>query len=173
MQDGRPPVSEDLLGQYLAKRADLVRFFTARTGSAVEAEDVVQELYFKIAEIGAGEIENGSAYLYRLGLNLMLDRYRSTQRRQRRENEYHRSRQVAPGTEETIDAPSSEEAIDARFRLARLLEIASKLPPQCKRVFQMHKLEGRSHREVAIALGISRSAVEKHMIAALKRLGEV
>jgi RNA polymerase sigma-70 factor (ECF subfamily) len=34
----------------------------------------------------------------------------------------------------------------------------------------MHKFEGLSHPEVAAQLGISRSAVEKHMMAALKHL---
>jgi RNA polymerase sigma factor (sigma-70 family) len=44
------------------------------------------------------------------------------------------------------------------------------LPPQTQRVFRMHKLEGLSHAETAARLGVSKSAVEKHMITALKRL---
>jgi RNA polymerase sigma-70 factor (ECF subfamily) len=34
----------------------------------------------------------------------------------------------------------------------------------------MHKFEGLSHPQVAAALGISRSAVEKHVMAALRHL---
>ncbi len=166
--DGNP-----LLRLYLTKRSDLVRFFTARTGSAAEAEDLVQEVYFKIVQADRVEVENGPAYLYRLGLNLMLDRYRSAHRRRKRDHEYHRATQVVAGGQEVSDAPSVEEAMDARRRLERLLAIVSNLPPKCRRVFQMHKLEGKTHSEVAAALGISRSAVEKHMINALRRLSDV
>ena len=157
----------------MEKRAGLVRFFAARTGSATEAEDLVQALYFKIVQADAVEVRHGVAYLYRLGLNLMVDHYRSARRRQVRDHEYHRLQQGAVGGGDISDSPSPEEAIDARLRLERLLTVARDLPPQCRRVFQMHKLDGMSHSEVAIALGISRSAVEKHMINALRRLGDV
>ncbi len=44
------------------------------------------------------------------------------------------------------------------------------LPPQCRKAFRLHKLDGLSHAETAAAMGISRSAVEKHISAALKFL---
>ena len=168
----RRPDPGPLLELYMAKRARLVRFFAARTGSAAEAEDLVQALYFKIMQADEVEIRHGVAYLYRLGLNLMVDHYRSSRRRQIRDHEYHRLQQGAVGGGDVSDTPSPEEAIDARLRLERLLAVARGFPPQCRRVFQMHKLEGMSHGEVATALGISRSAVEKHMINALRRLGD-
>ena len=58
----------------------------------------------------------------------------------------------------------------AQSRMALLTEALTELSPQTQRVFRMHKFEGMSHPEVAAALGISRSAVEKHMMAALKHL---
>lgn len=44
------------------------------------------------------------------------------------------------------------------------------LPPRTQEVFRVHKLEGLSHAETAARLGVSKSAVEKHMIAVLKHL---
>ncbi len=66
-----------LIHIYLEKRAALLRFFTARTGSAAEAEDLVQEIFVKLSVMDDPEVTNGLAFLYRLGGNLMLDRYRS------------------------------------------------------------------------------------------------
>ena len=63
-----------------------------------------------------------------------------------------------------------DDVIDSRRRLSRLVDAVRELPPQCGKVFRLHKLEGRTHAEVAAELGISKSAVEKHMIAALKHL---
>jgi RNA polymerase sigma-70 factor (ECF subfamily) len=54
--------------------------------------------------------------------------------------------------------------------LAKVLKAVEALPPQCRRVFRLHKFDGLSHAEVAEKLGISRSAVEKHISAALKSL---
>ncbi len=58
----------------------------------------------------------------------------------------------------------------SRERLAAATAALRDLPEQTQRVFRMHKFEGMSHPEVAQALGISRSAVEKHVMAALKLL---
>ena len=161
-----------LLELYLEKRNALVRFFTARTGSASEAEDLVQALYFKVTHVNSAEIQHGAAFLYRLGLNLMVDHFRSARRGQARDREYQRLQSGADDSAEVSDSPSPEDATHARLRLERLLAVVRGFPPQCRRVFQMHKIEGMSHGEVAGALGISRSAVEKHMISALRRLSE-
>lgn len=163
----------DLLRLYLEKRADLVRFFTARTGSPLEAEDLVQELYFRVSQGSSEELRNGSAYLYRLGMNLMIDRHRSTRRRKARDETYHKEHRVLVGHEAAADLPSIEDSIDARARLAKLMGAVEALPARCQQVFRMHKLDGLSHGEVAAALGISRSAVEKHMSLAMRKLGEV
>ena len=156
----------------MAKRADLIRFFTARTSSAAEAEDIVQEIFLKIANLRLEGIENETAYLYRLGSNLMLDRVRTRQRRSGREASYYLAFRTGGDGEEIADAPEPDAALDAKRRLTGLVAAIEDLPPQCKRVFIMHKIEGRTHAEIAQALGVSRSAIEKHMITALKRLAE-
>jgi RNA polymerase sigma-70 factor (ECF subfamily) len=74
------------------------------------------------------------------------------------------------GADAIVDLPDAEAVYEARERLARLAAAIAALPPQCRRVFTLHKLHGLSHAEVATRLNISRSAVEKHMSAALKHL---
>ncbi|MBS0298012.1 MAG: RNA polymerase sigma factor [Proteobacteria bacterium] len=171
----RPPTAPPsgasvLVALYLEKRADLVRFFTARTGSAAEAEDIVQDMYLKVSRAEGADVSNGVAWLYRLGSNVLLDRVRGAQRSGRRDAEWRGVTAVQVGGEEVEDVPPAEAGIDARRRLAALIAALDQLPPQARRVFTLHKLDGLSHAEVAARLGISRSAVEKHVMAALKRL---
>ncbi len=162
-----------LMTLYLAKRSDLVRFFTARTSSPSEAEDIVQDIYLKLSGVDDAGIDNAAAYLYRLGSNVMLDRVRSRRRATVRDDAYYQTHRTGgPGSEDEADLPSPEARLDAKQRLARLVKSVETLPPQCRRVFTMHKFEDRSYAEIAALLGISRSAVEKHMITALKRLSE-
>jgi RNA polymerase sigma-70 factor (ECF subfamily) len=160
-----------LIRLYLERRADLVRFFTVRLRSPSAAEDLVQDIYVRISGLDpAGDIQNPVGYLYRLGSNLMLDRIRGERRMANRDGAWLDSQTTRMGGHEVSSEPSAEAAVAARQRLALLTEALAELSPQTQRVFRMHKFEGLSHPEVAAALGISRSAVEKHMMAALKHL---
>lgn len=160
-----------LVSAYLERRADLVRFFSLRLRSAAAAEDLVQEIYVRLAAVEThDEIQNPVAYLYRLGSNLMLDRLRGERRTGRRDAAWLDSQTHQIGGEEVSAEPSPEAAVAARQRLAQLAQALTELGPQTQRVFRMHKFEGMSHPQVAAELGISRSAVEKHMMAALKHL---
>jgi len=166
-EDGRSA----LIRLYLERRPDLVRFFTVRLRSPTAAEDLVQDIYVRLSGLDRPpELQNPMAYLYRLGSNLMLDRIRGERRMAHRDGAWLDSQTTRLGGHEVSAEPSAETAVAARQRLARLTEALAELSPQTQRVFRMHKFEGLSHPEVAAALGISRSAVEKHMMTALRHL---
>jgi len=170
-QDDGSDAKSDLMRHYLEKRANLVRFFAARLNSAAAAEDLAQELYLKIAALTAeDEIQNPSALLYRMGSNLMLDRLRQERRAGARESAWVSVATTRLGDEEIHDEPPADEVLAARQRLNLLLNELNALPPRMRHAFQLHKLEGLSHVETARAMGISVSAVEKHVSGALKTL---
>ena len=159
-----------LLEVYLAKREDLRRYFAARLGSPEAAEDIVQDIYVRVARGVEGEIGNPAAFLYRLGTNLMLDRIKQQRRGQARDAGWQAAGTTVVGGVEVAQEPAADTAAAARQHLARLVEALNGLTPACRRVFRLHKLEGLTHAETAARLGISRSAVEKHVSAALKHL---
>ncbi|WP_454717940.1 RNA polymerase sigma factor [Caulobacter segnis] len=160
-----------LLGLYEQKRANLVRFFSARLGSRAEAEDLIQDLYLKISAMeAAGPIDNPSALLHRMGSNLMLDRLRSQKRSGTRDNEWRSVNTANFAGEEIADEPAADEIVAGRQRLKALVEAVEDLPEKTRQAFQLHKLEGHSHVETAKRMGISVSTVEKHISSALKTL---
>ena len=161
-----------LISAYLEHRAFLLRLMTARTGSAAEAEDIVQEMYERLASLpddGDG-VENAPAFLNRMAMNLAFDRQRSGARAAVRDGEWLAANAEIDGAEPIAEAPTAEDVASGREELRLLRTAIDTLPPQARRVFEMHKLQGRPHAEVAATLGISRSAVEKHMAAAMKGL---
>jgi RNA polymerase sigma factor (sigma-70 family) len=160
-----------LLDAYGAKRGDLIRFFTARMGSASDAEDLIQDLYVKLSAMTPAEpVENPSAFLYRTAVNLMLDRARGARRSLARDDAWGQSRGARVGGETVADEPSPEQSAESRQRLRQLVEAVRSLPPQTRRAFELHKLEGLSHAETAQRLGVSRKTVEKQVSAALRAL---
>ena len=156
---------------YGVYRPELLRFLIARTGDPAEAEDIVQELWIKARQPSSAPVANGRAYLYRMAQNLVVDRIREKQRRIRRENIWSEERDGRPPGTEPIDIGlNGEQAMLDREETALLASAIATLPDGARRAFELHKIEGLSHGEVAARLGISKSGVEKHMAVAMKYL---
>lgn len=162
--------SHPLIAVYLARRVELVRYFRIRLRSEAAAEDLVQDIYVKIAGLPPEDIGNPAAYLYRLGTNLMLDRIKQQGRATRRDADWRDAETLTAGGEDIAQTPAADEALVARQKLDLIIETVGQLPPQVREAFRLHKLEGLSHAETAKAMGISRSSVEKHIMASLKRI---
>ena len=169
--DSTPAPENPLLSAYLEKRANLVLFLAARLGSIEAAEDVAQDLYLKISTMEpVDDVQNPMALLYRMSANLMLDRLRRERRAAAREDAWLKAERTSLGGEDVVDQPAADEALASRQRLNQLVSGLEGLPPRMRHAFQLHKLQGLSHAETARAMGISISAVEKHVSGALKAL---
>nr|WP_315380315.1 sigma-70 family RNA polymerase sigma factor [uncultured Sphingomonas sp.] len=137
----------------------------ARMTRREDAEDLLHDAWIGIAERQV-EAANAAALLARSAANRGIDAYR-------------RERRIAamPGTDaicvaETIAdlQPLQDEMLIARHRLERLRLGVARLSPRTREIFLMHRLDGRKYREIAQDLGISQSAVEKHIARAMAHL---
>ena len=162
---------DPLLVEYLRRRDNLVRFLAARAGSMAAAEDLAQELYLRlVARDDNAQVSNAGALLYRMAINLMLDRARSEARSGARDGAWRQLARSDVGRIDISDDPPVDEAAASAQRLRPLVAAVGDLAPQMGRAFRLHKLEGLSHAETARAMGLSVKAVEKHVSAALKAL---
>lgn len=166
------PGPQGLEACYRDCRAELLRFLVARTGAVGEAEEILQDVWIKLRQAPTAPIANGRAYLYRMAQNLVVDRIRERQRRMQRERAWldDRNGHTAGGVEPADPSQNAEDTILEREETARLLSALATLPEGARRAFELHKIEGLSHAEVAGRLGISKSGVEKHMAVAVKYL---
>jgi len=157
---------------YHLHRADLRRFLVARTGDPSEADDILQELWLRLQGLFAEPVANPRAYLYRMAQNLVVDRLREHQRRMRRDRLWSdvSTERAEPGMEPVDHHSNAEEAMLQREEIAALTSAVANLPAGARRAFELHKLQGLSHAEVAVHLGITKSGVEKHMAVAMKYL---
>lgn len=158
---------------YLERREALVRFFTARLGSAAAAEDLVQDIYVKLSSLeDTGDVQNEVAFVYRLGSNLMLDKLRQERRSAARDGHWRESTIASVQGEDIADEPWADEALASRQRLGRLIQAVQSLPESQRDAFRFHKLEGLSQAETAARMGVSVSSVEKYIRAALRHLAD-
>lgn len=163
------PLLDTLYGVH---RDDLLRFLVARVGSRDDAEDLVQDLWMRARQHAGTPVLNGRAYLYRMAQNLVVDRLRERQRRARRERAWldERCPGASDGAEPADPAARADAQLIEREEVAQLAAALATLPEGARRVFELHKLHGLAHADVAAALGISKSGVEKHMAVAMKYL---
>lgn len=152
-----------------ANRHALRRFLVARRALPEEAEDILQEVFLKIGKLPTGPIADPLAYLYRIADNLLLDLRRSQSRRTVREEAWTAARH---GAGEIDDQPSAEDRLIARERLGVIQQALARLPERTVTAFRRFRLEGIGQKQIAAELGISVSAVEKHLQRAYRALLE-
>ena len=161
----------EIIALYLERRASLVRLFAAKLGSVAAAEDLVQDTYLKLATLKLSTVvHNPMALLYQIGSNLMLDRLRQQKRGLARDTAWRDSRRISVGKEEIADIPTADDTVSSRQRLLAATATIEDLPPRMRQAFSLHRLEGLSQAATAKAMGVSTTAVEKHISAAIKIL---
>lgn len=152
---------------YLHNRPTLLRFLRAR-GAGGDAEDLLQELWIR-AESGSSEpISDPLAYLFRTANNLMLDRIRANARRGKREEAWAQTE--SPLGSGPVENPSPERMVMAREQLKMVEEALAELGERTTWIFRRFRIEGAGQRQIATELGISLSAVEKHLQKAYRAL---
>ena len=167
----RPTEDGPLLRAFFQKRENLLLFLAARTRCMATAEDLLQDLYLKLAVAeGGAEVKAPAALLYRMAANLLVDHVRSAQRSSRRSAQWRSETRTVIGGEDVVDEPAADEVVVAKERVRRLAEAVTALPPQMGRAFRLHKLEGFSQAQTAQAMGVSTKMIEQHIQAAIRHL---
>ena len=151
-------------------REQLLRYLRAH-GARDAAEDLLQELWLKVAASPAGPIAAPRNYLFRAATNLMIDRRRSEAQAQRREIEWSGLADRLPGS--AANDPGPERSLDGRRRLALVEVELAKLPPRAVAIFRQHRIEGHTQREIAAAMGLSASTIEADLRMVYRLLDEL
>ena len=142
----------------------LIRQVRSRTRGRGDAEELLHAAYLRLMRYRAREsVENVPAFLVRTAVNIGVDNYR------------HDRFLAGISPDETgacENSPLQDEVLAARARLERVREGLSRLTPRTREIFLMHRLDDMKYREIAERLGISQSAVEKHIAKAALFLTE-
>lgn len=150
-----------------AFRQSLIRHFGRRWRNQADLEDMVQEVFVRLLRRGgtsALEDENLSAYMFETASSVLKDRLRK--------NVTHHG-----AAHESFDQDvhagedfSPERVLLGRERLNMATTALLELPERTRMIFVLRRLEGMRFNDIAVRLGISVSAVEKHMQRAMTHL---
>lgn len=146
------------------------RFLRARLANHPDYEDMVQDIYLKLAEqqdvsekLSKGEAQT-RYYLITMASNLVRDRYRRSAIR--------REVPLSLANQEQFEnqVPSPEEILISHQNVAAIRKAILRLPRNCRRAFVLSRFKNLSYREIADEMSISISMVEKHIMRALAEI---
>ncbi len=140
----------------------LCRIAHGYVADADDCEDIVQELFVSVWNRGKDEMpeEQLAAYLTSAVRNNCISFLRD---RQRMETVSIDDRLAMP-----VDS-SAEETAAADYG-SMLEKVLAAMPPKCRDVFMMSKMQKMKYKEIAAALDISEKTVENHIGKAFKMI---
>lgn len=149
---------------FMEQQRPLKAFISRFIRRPQDIDDIAQETFVRafLAE-KKGAIEHPKAYIYRVARNLSLEILTK------------KSNQLTNYIEDSCDqsvlesGENIESTIIVLEKFDRVKKAIAEMPPQCQRVFIMHKVYGFKYKEISQQLGISVSTVEKHIMTGLKK----
>jgi RNA polymerase sigma-70 factor (ECF subfamily) len=151
--------------EILAHEQSLVRYLFRTWPNRQEVFDLRQDVYVRVYEAAAkARPQAPKSFLFATARHLMIDRVR-------------RKRIVSIDAVGDLDALnvmvediSPERRTSAHEELRRLAEAIDQLPPRCREVVWLRRVDEVAQKDVASRLGITQKVVEKHVMKGMKLL---
>ncbi|MFA6051452.1 MAG: sigma-70 family RNA polymerase sigma factor [Methylobacter sp.] len=151
---------------FLKHAHEVSAFIRGRWPREQDVDDIMQESFLRLSQVPNPEtILNPRAFLFTTASNMAVDRHR---RRKTRE------RYIEPDADlENLanDYLSPERHSEAHEALERFTGWLDELPEMHRHAFVLYRIEGCSHAEIAMRLGISMSTSERYVKHAMHHIG--
>jgi RNA polymerase sigma factor (sigma-70 family) len=155
---------DDLARSYYAP---LAAFFRKRTRSTPEVEDLVQQVFLRLAQIrDLPEMHNPEGYIFQTAANTLKDHLRHAGVRERYADN------LADASDLARSDFSPERVLRGREAVAHLVAALNQLPERTRDILMLRCFEGLKVHEIAQLQGISTRAVEKHLAKALEHVSK-
>jgi RNA polymerase sigma-70 factor (family 1) len=137
-------------------------FILSKTKSHELAQELTQEVFIKLwtNRDQLTQIGNHSAYIFTMAARQMYMHFRKAARDEQLAREwYARIEQLCNTTEEWMDAREYGHLVE---------QAIEQLPPQRRKIYELSRLKGMNHTEIAQELHLSPSTVNNQLSEALR-----
>jgi RNA polymerase sigma factor (sigma-70 family) len=143
-------------------RPALVAFFRRRCGNTAEAEDLAQDVLLRaLTHARWAQAEEARSYIFKIAVNRWRERGR---RKLTHGSEIDWNEDQMHGVAEEIGL---ERIVAGEAELQRMVESLQGLGERTRTILVLSRFEQKKQAEIADLLGISISAVEKHLVKGL------
>ena len=160
-----PNILDSFLKNELALKKYLSRFFSG----AQDVEDAAQETFLKaFAAETKAEIRSPKSYLFQVAKHTALNELAKKANQTTDYIEDSNSSSVLQDRGQV----GADQKLDSQRKLVVFTKAVASLPPNCRRVFLLRKMDGLKVKEIARHLDISVSGVEKHIATGLVKCSQ-
>ena len=139
-----------------------LRRYFRRRAPAAQVDDLVQEVFARLLSLrDPAAVQDLERYIFVVAASVLSRQHRRGSSWQTIED----FEAIAPRDEVT-----PERSLIGKEGVEAMLSALDELPARTRHVFLLHRVEEMTYQRIARELGVSVSAVEKHMMAALKAL---
>ena len=148
---------------FLESESAIKRFLRRFLYKSEDIDEIAQETFLRAYKATKGrKIDSPKAYLFQVARTLA---YGELSRKTRKLTDY---------LEEAVESDTShgdllEDEYTAQQKISLYFQAIAELPPQCRRVFLMRKVQAMPYKAIAEQLNISISAVEQHVALGSRR----
>lgn len=145
----------------------LVRSFMRRGAQRATAEDLTQAVFEKLLKRDdRDELTKNAAYIMKTAHSVWIDHLR---RRKARPDREHAEFDEFAHSPESLGA---ERVIEGKEALELAKTTLLSLPDKTRQIYLLFQVEGMKRKDLARRIGISTSAIDKHLATAKTRLGQ-
>lgn len=157
------PTHSPLAG-WLALYREFMQAFAHRFGNRSDAEDAAHDAIEQLlTRSDVTTIEHARRFLFRAAAHRRIDTWRRDARNP------HIALQDLPEQDHPC-VPSPEAAVRAHQLMNALVAALEALPLNCRRAYVLNRIEGWTHREIAVALSVSVNSIERYVMQACRHV---
>jgi len=163
-----PAVKLWFVREVLPLEAALMRYLRSSYRNAGEAADLRQDIYAEVIASAQKQIPNtAKPFVFAIAHHIMVDRMR-------------RERVVPMDTIADVEklglaseSPPPDRIVIARDELRHLRAAIEQLPPRCREIVVMARIEGLPGREIATRLNLTDATVSYHLKKGMQLLVDI
>lgn len=156
------------VAEVLPLEAMLMQYLHHNWRNKADIEDLLQDVYVRVYESALQEIPlQPKAFVFTTARNLLINRARKAQ---------IVSIEAVADLEAlgvALDAPGADRTMIARDELRRLQAAIEKLPPRCREVVVLRRIENMPRKEIAHRMNITEDTVAEYLANGMNTLADI
>jgi RNA polymerase sigma factor (sigma-70 family) len=145
-----------LAALFIEHNRSLCTFLRARVGTVQDAEDIAQEAYARLLQLGQSEaVGYLRTYLFKTAAHIAIDRARQLHSRSRLDEEVT--------VQQQFDEETPEQQVHAAEQLKLLRRVLGELPVKYRRAFLLHQFRDWTTAQIAADMKIRERMARRYL----------
>lgn len=154
--------------EVLPVEAALTQYLHHNWRNKNDIDDLLQDVYVRVCEAALKQRPDSTkSFVFTTARNLLIDRMRRSQVIPIEAVSDLESLGIA------LDEPGPDRNVMAREELRLLQSALDRLPPRCREVVVLRRIEGMSRRAIAAQMGITEATVAEHLANGVSALADI